>query len=390
MNIIGIMSGTSFDAIETAAADLRLDGETLVLRPLGSRTFDHDPKIQAEIAAVLPPAATTVEAVCKLDARLGKAFAEAAYETDEAFCEGRADLVVSHGQTVFHWVEGGRAMGTLQLGDPACISERTGSPALSDLRSRDIAAGGHGAPLASLFDALLLAGGTSTRAALNLGGIANLTIVPPEDPPFAFDSGPANALIDAAVSHLTNGAEAYDKDGERATRGEVHKVSLRELLDHPYFDLDPPKSTGKELFNLSYLMERAESGIPDDDLVATATALTAKTVGDALIRYGVDEVVASGGGTSNPTLMDMLRREAPSIRLRNIEEWGIPSEAKEAYVFAVLGFLSAHGLPGALPSCTGARRATILGNFTPGRGPLSLPAPVERGPTSLRIRDAPP
>lgn len=385
MNIIGIMSGTSFDAIETAAANLRLVGDTLVLRTLGSRTFDFDPGIKADIAAVLPPNATTIEAVCKLDARLGEAFAGAASETARTLLEGRADLVVSHGQTVFHWVEGGRAKGTLQLGNAASISESTGSPVLSDLRSRDIAAGGHGAPLVSLFDALLLGDGDETRAALNLGGIANMTVVSPENPPFAFDSGPANALMDAAVSHITGGAASYDKDGHRAARGEVHDGTLRKLLDHPYFDLDPPKSTGKELFGLAYLMERTESGIGADDLVATATALTARTVADALARYGVGEVVASGGGTRNPTLIGMIRSEAPSVRLRKIDEWGIPSEAKEAYAFAVLGVFSAHGLPGAVPSCTGARRAAILGNFTPGDKPLALPAPVEKIPARLRI-----
>lgn len=387
MKVVGIMSGTSYDAIESAAAELHLEDDTLVLRPLGSRSVSYDAELRGAIAGALPPAATSAEDVCKLDTRLGQAFAKAAAGVAGEFCDGRADLVVSHGQTVFHWVEDGGALGTLQLGQPAWIAERTGSPVVSDLRSRDIAAGGHGAPLVSLFDVLLLGRGPETRAALNLGGIANLTIVPAADSPFAFDVGPANALIDAAVDRLTNGLETYDQDGRRAARGKIHEQLLRLLLDDPYFDLEPPKSTGKEHFNLSYLLERVRTfeRIETDDLVATATAMAAKTVAHALNHYDVREVVASGGGTRNPALMRMLQDATPSVRLRAIEEWGIASEAKEAYAFAVLGFLAVHGLPGTVPACTGANRATVLGSITPGRNQLVLPAPLENSPTRFIV-----
>jgi anhydro-N-acetylmuramic acid kinase len=387
VKVIGIMSGTSFDAIETAAAELRLEEETLIMRPLGSRSAPYHVELRTEIDGVLPPATTSAGAVCRLDTHLGQAFAAAAAETAEDLCEGRADLIVSHGQTVFHWVEDGEALGTLQLGQPGWIAERTGSPVVSDLRSRDVAAGGHGAPLVSLFDVLLLSHGSLTRAALNLGGIANLTVVPAEGSPFAFDVGPANALIDAAVEHLTGGSESYDEDGWRAERGEVRDELLRLLLDNPYFELAPPKSTGKEHFNLSYLLEHLEhtSEIDGDDLVATVTALTARTVADSLNRYGVNEVVASGGGTRNPTLMGMLQRGVADVNLRTTEEWGIPSEAKEAYAFAVLGFLSIHGAAGTVPTCTGAERATVLGNITPGLEPLTLPSKMNSSPVRLRV-----
>lgn len=386
------MSGTSYDAIETAAAELHLEDETLVLQPLGSRSFDYDPDLRSAIAAALPPNTTTAEAMCRLDTRLGQAFAAAADETAKELCGERVDLIVSHGQTVFHWVEGGEALGTLQLGQPAWISSRTDSPVVSDLRSRDITAGGQGAPLVSLFDVLLLGNGGHTRAALNLGGIANLTVVPGEGSPLAFDTGPANALIDATITHLTDGARTYDEGGKRAARGTVHEGLLRTLLDDPYFGLEPPKSTGKERFNLPYLLERLEpfGRIEDDDLLATVTALTARTVADALERHGVREVIASGGGTGNATLMGMLREAVPDARLRSIEDFGILSEAKEAYAFAVLGFLSMHGLAGAMPSCTGARRAAVLGSITPGREPLSLPTPSSAAPTRLRVDAASP
>ncbi|HWS80039.1 MAG TPA: anhydro-N-acetylmuramic acid kinase [Rubrobacter sp.] len=392
MKVVGIISGTSFDAIETAAADLRLEGDAVVLRPLGSRGVPYDTGLRTAVAEALPPAATTAGGVCMLDTRLGRAFAEAAADATLAFCGGHADLIVSHGQTVFHWVEGEKALGTLQLGQPAWIADRTGSPVVSDLRSRDIAAGGQGAPLASIFDVLLLGSGERRRAALNLGGIANITVVPDGeagDTPFAFDVGPANALLDAAVEYLTDGSETYDHEGRRAARGGIHEGLLRSLLAEPYYGLGPPKSTGKELFNLPYLLERLApfGDIEADDLVATVTALTSRTVADALERYDILEVVASGGGTSNPTLMGMLREDAKEVRLRRIEDWGIPSGAKEAYAFALMGFLSVHGLPSNVPSCTGARSAVVLGSVTPGRSPLVLPDPAPRAPDHLRIED---
>ena len=387
MKVIGIMSGTSFDAIEVAAAELHLEDETVVMGPLGSISVDYDPDLRSTVAGMLPPATTSAEEVCKLDTQLGQAFAEAAVEGAEKLLNDPADLVVSHGQTVFHWVDDGQVRGTLQLGQPAWIAERTGSPVVSDLRSRDVAAGGHGAPLVSLFDVLLLEQGSETRAALNLGGIANLTIVPEEGSPFAFDVGPANALIDAAVEHLSDGSESYDKNGQRAARGTVHQELLRNLMEDPYFDQEPPKSTGKEHFNLSYLLEHLDpfDQIEDDDVVATVTALTAETIAEDLRRYDVKEVVASGGGTSNPTFMSMLQDNAPDVSVRSIEEWDIPSEGKEAYAFAVLGFLTLHGVPGAVPACTGAKRATVLGNITPGGKPLVLPAAAQSNPTRLRV-----
>lgn len=388
------MSGTSYDAIETAAAELRLEDDALVLRPLGSRTFAFDQELTKDIGAVLPPSTTDVGAVCRLDARLGRAFAGAAAETAAGLCAGRADLVVCHGQTVFHWVEDGRALGTLQLGNPAWISELTGSPVVSDLRSRDVAAGGQGAPLVSLFDVLLLSDGPKdgeTRAALNLGGIANLTVVPPSGDPFAFDVGPANALIDAAVGHLTGGSETYDEDGRRAARGVVREDLLGSLHREPYYALPPPKSTGKELFNIRYLQGCLVPLDPvgEDDLISTLTALTATTVALALDRHGTTEVVVSGGGTNNPTLMGMLRDAAPGVAMPGIEDLGIPSKAKEAYAFAALGFLSINNLPGTIPSCTGAKHATVLGSITPGHGPLVLPAPPNAAPKRLCIETSP-
>jgi anhydro-N-acetylmuramic acid kinase len=390
LKVVGIISGTSFDAIETAAAELRLEGDALVLRPLGARGFDYDMGLREAVMATLPPSATSMEDVVKLDTRLGQAFAEAAAGAVDEFCGGRADLVVSHGQTVFHWVEGSRALGTLQLGQPAWIAARTGLPVVSDLRSRDIAAGGHGAPLVSLLDILLLGESPKTRAALNLGGIANITVVSEERPPLAYDTGPANALIDAAVQRFSGGSEHFDKGGLRGARGNVDERLLERLLADPYYDALPPKSTGKEHFHMPYLLDKLDESLDEDDIIATLTALTARTVAREMERWQVEEVVVAGGGTANPTLMGMLTEAAPEVEFRTTEAWGIPSGSKEAYAFALMGFLTMHGLPANVPSCTGADSPVVLGSITPGGSPLVMPAPASTAPGSLRIEAAVP
>ena len=391
MRVIGCLSGTSLDAIETAAVDLTLEDGTLVARPLGARGEPYPEHLRGDLEATLPPARTTAAAVCRLDTLVGQAFAEAAARANQALCAGRGELVVSHGQTLFHWVEDGHARGTLQIGQPAWIAERVGVPVVSDLRSRDIAAGGHGAPLVALFDVLLLGRAPHTCAALNLGGIANVTIVPRAGDPIAFDVGPANALIDAAATHLSGGSQRLDDGGRRAARGSVHEPLLHRLLSDPYYALEPPKSTGKEHFNLDYLMEALceHPRLADDDVLATVTELTGRTVGDVCSRYEVAELIVSGGGSRNAALLAAIARAAPGTALRRSDDYGIPSQAKEAYAFAVLGFLTLHGLAGSLPSCTGARAASLLGSVTPGGGALRLPRPATSSPQRLRVEATP-
>ncbi|MFI1198556.1 anhydro-N-acetylmuramic acid kinase [Streptomyces sp. NPDC020883] len=387
MRVIGLMSGTSYDAVEAAAADLGLDGDSLHLRPLGHLSMPYPDGLRGLIASALPPAATTVQAICALDTGIGHAFATAAERALHELCADTADFVVSHGQTVYHWVDDGSVRGTLQLGQPAWIAERTGLPVVSDLRSKDVAAGGQGAPLVSMVDSLLLGALPGRSAALNLGGIANITIVAPDTEPLAFDTGPANALLDSAVRHFTNGAAHYDRDGRGAAAGRTSPDLLHRLLADPYYRRPAPKSTGKEHFHLSYLQQvlQATPGLGADDVLATLTRLTAVTVADACRDHRVTDLVVSGGGAHNPTLMRMLAEELPDVRMRSSDDVGLPSDAKEALAFAVLGFLTFHGLPGTIPSSTGARQATLLGSITPGRAPLRLPEPAPRSPRVLRI-----
>lgn len=384
MRVIGLMSGTSHDAIDAVGADIQLRDSTIHVEVIGQLSRTYPDRLRAELIAALPPGTVDMATVCRLDTAIGQEFAAIADAAAREFFGGTADLVASHGQTVYHWVADGKVYGTLQLGQPSWIAELTGLPVVSDFRSRDIAAGGQGAPLVALFDVWWLAGRPGRSAALNIGGIANATVTGTS--PVAFDTGPGNALIDAAVELATDGAEHFDRDGRRAARGTVDEGLLKALLAESYYRAAPPKTTGKELFNRAYV-ERVllDHRLETDDIVATMTALTAQTIADAVAPFEPDEVIASGGGTRNPTLMGMLGERLGTATLCTSDELGLPSAAKEAAAFAVLGFLTMHGLPGSHAGCTGAARASVLGSITPGAGRLTLPETPSAAPRQLRL-----
>ncbi|MGH8958725.1 MAG: anhydro-N-acetylmuramic acid kinase [Acidimicrobiia bacterium] len=388
MRVVGLISGTSMDGIDIAAAELRLVADRIEMTPLGATGVTYEPALRADLEAALPPAVTTAEEICRLDNEVGRAFAAAAVGAlgELAF---DAELIASHGQTLYHWVEQGQAKGTLQIGQPAWIAEQTGLPVVADLRAADVAAGGQGAPLAAIFDVLLLQGRNRTCAAVNLGGIANLTVVGPGLEPTAFDSGPGNTLIDAAVRHITGGKESFDRGGEIARRGTIHRPLLDRLLSDPYYRGPPPKTTGRELFHLPYLLDAvADIGpVVPEDMVATVTSLTARTVADACRGYGVEEVIVSGGGAENPVLLELLASELGDVIVHPIDDFGVPAAFKEAYFIAMIGFLTAHGLPGNVPSATGARRPAVLGSLLPGAGFPLHPVAAKVIPRALRIVD---
>jgi anhydro-N-acetylmuramic acid kinase len=388
MNVIGMISGTSFDAIEAVAVTFSLDDHVVTAELLGHLSIPYSPEIHDGVAGLLPPNATTIDEVCRLDTLIGQHFAEVAGLLSEQYFGGVVDVVCSHGQTVFHWVEDGHALGTLQIGQGAWIAERTGATVVEDVRSRDVAAGGHGAPLASLVDVLLLGRHPEhVRGSLNLGGISNITVVGPTSDPVAFDIGSANALMDAAVSWLTNDEETYDHNGERSARGHVDDELLHELLDDPYYRAPAPKSTGKEYFHLEYLKEKLGTRVvAADDLLATLAELTVETVARAVELYGVGELFCAGGGTRNPTLMQGLARRLPNVTISLIDDFGLPEAAKEATLFALIGFLSVNGLASTIASCTGARRDSVLGAIVPGRQAVASLHPDE-GPTSLVVHN---
>jgi anhydro-N-acetylmuramic acid kinase len=345
--------------------------------------------------------------VCELNALIGEAFAEAALAgaASAGLPLDAVDLVASHGQTVYHQVAAGRGRATLQLGAPAVIAERTGCTVAADFRPRDVAAGGQGAPLLPLLDALLCAHPEHTRALQNIGGIANVTWVPPTDDRrttndhqpislpqtvssaeasrwslvvgrwsvVAFDTGPGNCLIDEVVWALSGGRLSFDDGGAWARAGAPDEALLAAWLEEPYFALEPPKSTGRERFSRAYaarlLAEARECGLGDADIVATVTALTARSIARAYERFlpaAPDEVLVSGGGARNQALMAMLAAALPGARVRPFDALGLPGDAKEAVGFALLGYYTLHGWPGNLPRCTGAARPVVLGSLTPG------------------------
>lgn len=386
MRILGMISGTSHDGIDAALVDFtEANGELTGLVEYTAST-PYPAALRKRLLETLPPQATTLAEVCELDTLIGQSFAAAAQAAVAA--AGPVDLIVSHGQTVFHWVQQGTARGTLQIGQPAWIAELTGAPVLSDVRIRDITAGGHGAPLVSYLDALLLAG-KGPAAALNLGGIANITVLDRDGGLLAYDVGPANALIDAVVVSRELNDRGFDSDGLIAASGTVHGGLLAALLDDPYFRLPAPKSTGKEHFHLDYV-QKALAGLGEEpdaaDLVATLTELTVQSVARDLRGYGVNLVVASGGGCRNPVLMEGLRRALPGVAVVPSDDFGAPSDDKEAIAFALIGWCTAHGLPGTVPAGTGASGGRLLGTLTPGSGPLALPAPAASAPHTLTLR----
>lgn len=398
MIIAGLMTGTSGDGLDIAVVDLTPEDEgpgpagggSLVLRLLDAREVAFPEDLESDVLRLLEPSEIPLALVSRVDTRLGRFSADALHRvlTDLGTAP---DLVVSHGQTVRHDVTEGRVTGTLQIGQPAWIAERTGAPVLSDLRAGDVAAGGQGAPLAGLLDGLLLAGATSPTAALNLGGIANITVLAPGRETIAYDTGPANALLDLMARRITGGAQAYDRDGALAARGDVLPDLLDDLLAEPYYARDAPKSTGKELFHGAYLdhalgRHTRRAGPPDPhDVIATLTALTARTVADSCHRHGVARVVASGGGTRNPELMAALRRELGSTTLETTDVLGLPEGTKEAVLMTLVGWFTWHGLPATLPSVTGARHPVLAGRISPGSAGLRLPEPLDSAPTRLRI-----
>lgn len=375
MRVLGLLSGTSHDGIDVVVVDFTEEGGALHGTVLHDDSIPYDPALRARLVAALPPAPTTLAEVCELDTLIGQAFAYVG--ADAAASVGGVDAVCTHGQTVYHWVEGGRARGTLQIGQPAWIAEAVGAPVVSDVRIRDITAGGHGAPLVSFLDELLLRGRAGVSAALNLGGIANITIV--GSGLSAYDVGPANALVDAVIAAYGLNPLGYDEDARIAQAGSVDGELLEALLADPYYALSAPKSTGKEHFHLDYVRAQVDAlgrDIPVADLVRTLTELTVRTVAQDVRTAGVGFLAVSGGGCHNPLIMAGLRAALPDTEVVLADELGASADAKEAILFALIGWCTMHGVPAVIPGGTGAREPRILGTITPGAGPLRMPEPV--------------
>lgn len=374
--IVGLMSGTSLDGIDAALCDVSGSGTATRVELVAFETFPYPPQVRRRVLEAIEGGSPAD--VCELDFVLGEVFAEAVegIAARAGVPLGAIDLVASHGQTVWHVDRTqGETPSTLQIGQAAVIAERTGRIVVSDFRPRDIAAGGGGAPLVAWLDHCLFARPGRVTVLLNVGGIANLSVVTerPEEV-LAFDTGPGNLLVDEVCRELLQDEAGFDQDGQYSALGEVDPALLERLLAHEYLHLPPPKTTGREVFGV----EMARRLIADYDrerlidLLATVVRFTAASIGLAcrehvLTRHPrVDELLVSGGGAHNRTLLRFLGEELPEVPLRHFDQAGLPfgADAKEAVAFALLANETVQGLPSNVPAATGARRPALLGKIT--------------------------
>ncbi len=380
MIVIGLMSGTSADGVDVAICDICGEPGSMTAELLHGATYEYEPAMRQRILACCDPAESRVDQIAALHVDLAEVFAQRTLETIEqaGMAPGDIDLIGSHGQTLWHNVlPSGQVNVSLQIVEPAVIAERSGITTISNFRASDIAAGGQGAPLTSYVDWLLLRHPSHWRAIQNIGGMGNVTFLPPladdTSQPIAFDTGPGNALLDIAVAHITDGVQNFDRDGRLAGQGRVNEEWLEELLGHPYYARDYPKTTGRETFGtaaaLGLVAEAQGRGITSSEVIATLTALTATNIADAYQRFApapIHEVILGGGGRHNPVMVGLLRQLLAPAAVMTHEDIGMDSDFKEALVFAVLAFETWHGRPASLPAMTGARHASILGQITPG------------------------
>lgn len=386
--VVGLMSGTSVDGIDAALVRIEGGGGSARVELVAFESLPFPPGVRAALLRLIDPLQTTVDEVCHWSFLLGEMFAAAVARVVEraGLALADVDLVGSQGQTVCHrprpmpfeepvdWLPAPIVTrSTMAIGEPAVIAERTGIATIGDFRVRDVAAGGHGAPIVAYADWVLLRSDTVGRGVQNIGGIANLTHLPRGcriEEVTAFDTGPGNVLLDLLASELSGGRAAFDDDGRLAAAGSVRADILERWLRDPYFELPPPKTTGRERWiPFAHRLLEVNAGVPLEDLLATATALTARSIALAVERWvaprgAIDELVVGGGGTHNGTLMRLLQEALPAVRVTTHESFGISSDAKEAIAMALLANDALLGLTTNVPGATGGR-PTTLGKILP-------------------------
>lgn len=381
--VLGLMSGTSADGIDVALARISGAPPHLNAKLLDRASFNFPPALRKEILRVAEQQPISAGELSQLNFRLGNIYADAVLAACKKFKVGptRIDLVGNHGQTIFHQGQPAAYFGkptasTLQIGEGSIIAARTGITTVSDFRPADMALGGQGAPLVPYVDYLLYRHSKLGRISLNLGGIANITVIPASAKPsqvFAFDTGPANMLVDALVQHFTHGRQRFDKDARLAQSGRSIPTLLNELMKDPYLKVAPPKSTGREYYGRDYVKKVLALGrrfhAKPADLIRAATIFTALSVVDALNRFAlpkdkIHQLIVSGGGAHNPLILAQLSAAPPGIEVLPSSQLGVPEDAKEAFAFALLAYETFHQRPSNLPSATGARGPAILGKIS--------------------------
>jgi anhydro-N-acetylmuramic acid kinase len=350
VRVAGVMSGTSLDGIDVAIVEIA--GRRI--STIGFESTPYSGEVRRAILRVSNTTAATAE-ISRLNFRLGELYARAVQRACRRY--GPVELIGCHGQTIYH--EGGAS--TLQIGEAAVVAERTGVPVVSDFRPRDIAAGGQGAPLVAFADCLLFGHPRRTRIALNIGGIANITVIPSG---IAFDTGPGNMAIDALAGEHTGGRRNFDRGGRIAAQGNLNRPLLDRLLADPYYRRKPPKSAGREQYGAEFVARLKQTGLPLPDLIATATVLTAASIALAASPFTPSEVIVSGGGAHNPQILAHLAGFLPGVALATSADYGIDVDAKEAVAFAILAYRTWRRKPSNLPAATGARHPVILGKLT--------------------------
>lgn len=380
MRVIGLISGTSVDGIDGAIAEIQGTGYHLSVRVIGGQTRPYPHDLRQQILALCAGEPIAMAELAALDDAIANSFAQTAQLLIEHY--GPADLIGSHGQTIFHRppvVAGPPQLGySFQLGRGEFIAKLTQCPTVSDFRQADIAVGGEGAPLVPPVDLALLSHPQKTRCVQNIGGIGNVTRLPPWEAAGAnslpkvlgWDTGPGNSLLDLAVEQFSEGQQTYDHDGLWAAQGRPQLSLVEAWLQHPYFAQLPPKSTGRELFGVDFLhqclRDAAALSLSPADVLASLTEFTALSIAVSYRQFLPrlpDEVLLCGGGSYNSYLIDRLQKHLPEVVIKTTTAMGVPADLKEALAFAVLGYWRYHNFPGNLPSVTGASRAIPLGRL---------------------------
>jgi len=374
---IGLMSGTSLDGIDGALVTVQADGNKVQFIHGITRPFSDS--LREQLAALAHREMVNKEALARMDVLMGHLLADVvkALLTETGMKAKDILLIGSHGQTIGHYPDKKAQFkhstaSTLQIGDGDVIAARTGIPVVSDFRRRDMAAGGVGAPLIPLLDSLLFSERKHSICCLNIGGIANITVLPAgESEPIAFDTGPGNCLSDLAIARLIGKGQHFDTNGENAFRGRVHDEILDRAMDDRYFDQLPPKATGREYFDEKFLDFLLELGrdVPFEDMLATISCLTPKSIAAALRRFVPaddfpTELIVSGGGVRNRFFMEKLKDYLPELEVNSSEKYGIDPDFKEAMGFALMGYRTMKALPSSIPAVTGATSQQILGKIS--------------------------
>ncbi|MDR9402796.1 MAG: anhydro-N-acetylmuramic acid kinase [Halothece sp. Uz-M2-17] len=376
MKVIGLMSGTSVDGVDTALVEISGHRENLDVTLLAAETYPYPEWLQSEILAVCAGKALTMAEFCELDDAIAQQFAKSA-QTLEKETATTAELIGSHGQTLFHRPPQENLGYSLQLGRGAMIAHLTQCPTVSNFRAADIAENGQGAPLVPKVDACLLSHPTQTRCVQNIGGISNVTYLPPRSQPdwehkiWGWDNGPGNSLLDLAVQHLSNGEKRYDEDGQWAAQGTPNLELLQQWLEADFFQQPPPKSTGRELFGADYFeqvwQQAQDYDLSAADFLATLTELTVSAIAQDYRRFLPqlpETILLCGGGSRNHYLKQRLQQILPQIEVTTTDVVGLDSHAKEAIAFAVLAYWRyCDQFPSNLPTVTGAKKAVALGEI---------------------------